>query len=173
MPLVKKKHPRVDFNLPSAEAVIVRSVSGREASVAELRAAAARPVFAFLPAAHPSEDDLQIDAYASLWNLNFAALCYGWHTPNGGSRDAVEAMKFKSMGVRRGVPDLIFITAPARVIFIELKNGHHRLEPDQELFVHKALGFGFTDVYCCGTLREVAALLCHIFDVEPAALVFA
>ena len=34
---------------------------------------------------------------------------YLFHVPNGGKRNAVEAAKFKQMGVRPGVPDLLLI----------------------------------------------------------------
>ena len=32
-----------------------------------------------------------------------------WHTPNGGKRNAVEAARFKAMGVRPGVSDLVAV----------------------------------------------------------------
>ena len=167
----KIKHARVDFGLPAAEAQNVRSVSGKIKTAAQLRLEAKS--LTSMPASHNLEDSLQFDAYSVIWNLNFRDKCYGWHTPNGGNRDAQEAVKFRGMGVKRGVPDLIFLMATARVIFIELKLGHYRREADQELFEHKARLFGFTDVYTCGTLREVAALLCHLFDMPPNELVFA
>lgn len=51
--------------------------------------------------------------------------CIWFHVPNGGGRSRVEAAILKGMGVRAGVPDLIFIWAgnsgDQRVGFIELK----------------------------------------------------
>jgi hypothetical protein len=32
-----------------------------------------------------------------------------WHTPNGGKRNAVEAARFKAMGVRSSVSDLVAV----------------------------------------------------------------
>jgi hypothetical protein len=167
----KIKHERLDLQLPAPERVTVVSVSGKLKTLAQIRYEAR--LLAHIPDNQQSEDDLQHDAYTLLWNKNFRLLCYAWHTPNGGERDPREAQKFKGMGVRAGIPDLVFMTHGARVIFIELKLRHYRREPDQELFERKARDFGFEDCYCCGTLREVAALLCHIFDRDPFSLVLA
>jgi hypothetical protein len=167
---VKKTYPRIDFGLPSADMQLVTSVNGFVRPLSVIRELSKE--LTRLPSVHDSEDALQHDCYTVVWDKNFRHLCYGWHTPNGGLRDPQEAGKFKGMGVRRGIPDLIFITHGGRVIFVELKNGHHRREPDQDLFAHKAMTYGFADVYVCGTLREFAALMCHLFDVDPATLVF-
>jgi hypothetical protein len=32
-----------------------------------------------------------------------------WHTPNGGKRDRVEAIRFKMIGVEAGIPDYLFL----------------------------------------------------------------
>jgi hypothetical protein len=32
-----------------------------------------------------------------------------WHTPNGGSRSAMEGARFKQAGVKAGIPDLLFL----------------------------------------------------------------
>jgi hypothetical protein len=68
-----------------------------------------------------------------------------WHTPNGGVRSLAEAAKFKAMGVRAGVADLIFFW-PGSIIFggsklqvqmslaIELKTSTGRQSAAQEQF---------------------------------------
>jgi len=167
MKTVKKQHAPVAFNLPAAQAQIVRSESGKEKTVAQIRSEALR--ITSMPKTHTHEDNLQYDVY-SLWNLNFRDRSFAWHTPNGGSRDKAEAMQLKGQGVRSGVPDILIMTRKARMLFIELKNGHHRYDPNQALFAHKAFSYGFEDVFICGSLTEVAALLCHIFDVAPDTL---
>lgn len=45
-----------------------------------------------------------------------------WHTPNGGTRNVVEAMQLKRMGARPGVPDL-FLAVPrgGHGLFVEMK----------------------------------------------------
>jgi hypothetical protein len=42
-----------------------------------------------------------------------------FHTPNGGSRNVIEAARFKSLGVRPGIPDIV-ILAPC-LCALELK----------------------------------------------------
>lgn len=32
-----------------------------------------------------------------------------WHTPNGGNRSAAEGARFKQIGVKAGIPDLVFL----------------------------------------------------------------
>lgn len=44
-----------------------------------------------------------------------------WHTPNGGTRNIVEARKFKAMGVRAGIPDLM-IYRGKQLYALELKS---------------------------------------------------
>lgn len=55
-----------------------------------------------------------------------------WHTPNGGERrDAFEGKRLKQMGVKAGIPDLLFFNA-CRLYSIELKEpGAKRISPKQ------------------------------------------
>jgi hypothetical protein len=60
-----------------------------------------------------------------------------WHSPNGGSRNVIEAAKLKSMGVVPGVCDLL-LTVPRNGYsgcFIELKVGNNSLSEKQEAFI--------------------------------------
>jgi len=57
-----------------------------------------------------------------------------FHVPNGGKRNKREAARFKAMGVKAGVHDLIILLSDARVIFIELKVGKNKLQPAQIKF---------------------------------------
>lgn len=62
------------------------------------------------------------------------------HSPNGGKRNAIEAAKFKAMGVRAGFPDLILCVARGKYhgLFIELKTAKGRQTENQKGF-QKAL----------------------------------
>lgn len=53
-----------------------------------------------------------------------------WHTPNGGKRSIVEGAVFKSLGVRAGVPDLIFLNQ-GKMYALELKAAKGRLSSSQ------------------------------------------
>ena len=56
-----------------------------------------------------------------------------WHTPNGEKRDKRTGAKLKAMGVKPGIPDLLFFHC-ARLFFIELKktDGKGRLSKAQK-----------------------------------------
>lgn len=45
------------------------------------------------------------------WKVEPASLpgVISWHTPNGGRRDAAEAIRFKQIGVLAGIPDYLFL----------------------------------------------------------------
>ena len=58
-----------------------------------------------------------------------------WHTPNGGSREVVEAVNLKRMGTLSGVPDLFFFSG-GRLAGVELKapGTKLKLSSAQEVF---------------------------------------
>jgi hypothetical protein len=43
-----------------------------------------------------------------------------WHTPNGGKRNRIEAARFKGLGVRAGVSDVVALHR-GRIVALELK----------------------------------------------------
>lgn len=55
-----------------------------------------------------TEDAIQKALAFHLW-LRAKEDVVWWHTPNGGKRHPREAARFKNMGVRAGVSDLVFI----------------------------------------------------------------
>lgn len=88
-----------------------------------------------------SEQDLQIACVK--WCQTKGVLV--WHTANGGARSGREAMKFKSMGVLAGVPDLFL---PALHMFVELKSptGKGWLSGEQRALMAALETFGYTCV---------------------------
>lgn len=60
-----------------------------------------------------------------------------YHCPNGGSRNKMEAVKLKQMGVRAGVSDLILPYPKGDYIglCIEMKHGNNTSTPDQLQFL--------------------------------------
>lgn len=58
-----------------------------------------------------------------------------WHTPNGGSRNKIEAAKLKRMGVRPGIPDIIISMPDRRMAFVEVKTKGGRVSPEQRAFL--------------------------------------
>src|SRR4051812_14240275 len=57
-----------------------------------------------------------------------------FHVPNGGNRDAAEGKRFKEIGVKAGVPDLVFL-GYQRFFCLELKEpgGKGSLSPAQRV----------------------------------------
>ena len=80
------------------------------------------------------------------------------HVPSGGYRTPAEAGVFKSMGVRRGVPDLLLWTPFGRSFGIELKAGRGTLSDAQVLWRSTLESLGHR-VYVCWSLDEVEAVL--------------
>lgn len=70
----------------------------------------------------------------SLQYREYAKLLH--HSPNGGKRNAIEAAKFKAMGVRAGFPDLILYIARQGYhgLFVELKTAKGRQSDNQEYY---------------------------------------
>ena len=54
----------------------------------------------------PSEDAVHRAVVAHLATYGDPSAVV-WHVPNGGSRHIIEAAKFKALGVRKGMPDLM------------------------------------------------------------------
>lgn len=57
-----------------------------------------------------------------------------WHSPNGGKRGVVEAVRLKRMGVRAGVADLILLHG-GNAFALELKAEEGRLSEAQDEFL--------------------------------------
>src|SRR5690242_13337567 len=57
------------------------------------------------------------------------------HVPNGGYRNAVEAARFKGLGVKAGVPDLLFFYQ-SKLFALELKAEKGRITEAQAQMMH-------------------------------------
>lgn len=67
-----------------------------------------------------------------LWAQEQSYYCI--HVPNGEKRDKITAGKLMAMGVKAGVPDLIFILPNAKTLWVELKLSDGKLSKPQEKF---------------------------------------
>lgn len=67
----------------------------------------------------------------------------GYHVPNGGRRSKSEGARFKRMGVRAGVADLIIHTDMPTTVYVELKAKDGRLNANQKKFRDSVKHLGF------------------------------
>ncbi|NVO13832.1 MAG: VRR-NUC domain-containing protein [Rhodoplanes sp.] len=82
-----------------------------------------------------------------------------WHTPNGGLRGAEEAKRFKQMGVRAGVPDLLLLRQ-GRLYGLELKQPGGHLSPSQVALHPQLLASGMAGI---ATVDNLAAARMQLF----------
>lgn len=86
-----------------------------------------------------SEDTLQKSCVA-WFDLQYQHLSWSlFHVPNGGKRNSVEAAKFKAMGVRPGVPDLMLVIPRGgyHYLALELKVGKNKQTENQKWYQSK------------------------------------
>lgn len=106
-----------------------------------------------------AEDRLQIAAAELLDTLGLRWM----HVPNGGSRNKIEAVKLKRMGVKRGFPDIVIFTPPPALdnvkgVLIELKVKDNNLSLDQVEWMIElcAIGWYYDVAY---SMQEVESVL--------------
>ena len=100
-----------------------------------------------------SEERLQRDV-AEWLRVNYPNLLW-WHTPNGGGRTISDGLAMKLAGVKRGVPDLVFVgTAGTDCYFIELKTANGTLSAEQIEFSKRVRWFAV-----CRSVQQVESRL--------------
>lgn len=117
-----------------------------------------------------SEDTEQINVIEwSQWNMNrFPELKWLHHVPNGGSRNRLEAVKLKQMGVKAGVSDLC-LPYPKGIycgLYIEMKFGSNRQTDSQKEFLKDmaAAGHYVATCYSAETAVSVIEEYCMLPD---------
>ena len=102
------------------------------------------------------EDDFQkkVALYLDYSGLNW------FHTPNGGSRNAIEAAKFKRMGVKAGIPDILIINPKQGFngLAIELKVGANTVTASQIEWLERLNKSGWL-CFVSWSLDEVLSLI--------------
>jgi hypothetical protein len=80
-----------------------------------------------------SSDRLQQECFRYTWNKYPETRGLVWHTPNGGKRNAMEAAKFKAMGVIAGIPDLLCLWKGKLYAFEIKVDGDRQSEAQKEV----------------------------------------
>jgi len=78
--------------------------------------------------------------------------------PNGGSRDAREAMNMKTQGVLAGMPDLVIICPNRLTLWIEMKAAEGRVSMDQTVIHSQIVGLGHTMIVAYSAEEALAKL---------------
>lgn len=107
-----------------------------------------------------TEARIQADFFKAFWNKYPVHRKKLFHIPNGGTRNPIEAAKFKAMGVIAGVPDLFFAHGNATYhgLFLELKKPGERPRKDQ-IELHKKLSDEGYCVYVCDNSAMAMTLI--------------
>lgn len=101
-----------------------------------------------------SEDTEQIRVinWCEINKDRYPELKWIYHVGNGGSRNKLEAKKFKQMGVKAGVSDLC-IPYPKGIytgLYIELKYGNNTASDKQREFLRDMAAVGHATAICYG-----------------------
>jgi hypothetical protein len=126
----------------------------------------------------PTEDQEQITLMSWAHHVKFGngrLSDYLIHIPNGGSRNIIEAAKFKKMGVKAGVPDLQLLVPNGLIhgLWIELKSKAGKLQPSQRLMMQRLEEQGYLCKVCFGAdeaINEIKKYLCFEVTVMMNAV---
>lgn len=87
-----------------------------------------------------SEDSIQKSFFqiCELYISHIPEFALFFHVPNGGKRNAIEASKFKLMGVKSGVPDVLLPIARKGYngLAIEFKYGKNKTTDNQNFWIN-------------------------------------
>lgn len=105
--------------------------------------------------------------WAKLQEAAWPELALMYHVPNGGYRSKSEAGRFKSEGVKAGVPDICLPVAryPWHGLYIELKRrSGGTLSPDQARWITLLEEQGFKAVRCDGWEEAVITITKYLHE---------
>ena len=127
----------------------------------------------------PTEDTEQICLFrwAALQSSKYPELALMYHIPNGGKRSKSEAARFRTMGVKAGVPDIFlpvkrsghWLTGPSDMIapynglYIELKRQHGgTVSPAQQTWIAALRKAGYAVEVCKGWEAAAAVIMDYL-----------
>jgi VRR-NUC domain. len=102
--------------------------------------------------ADESDEQETVVQWAELTTRRWPALELLYHVPNGGKRGIAEAARFRRMGVKSGVPDLVLPVANGGYhgLYIELKAHGGSVSPTQEIWLKRLRQQGYAAFVCVG-----------------------
>lgn len=120
-----------------------------------------------------SEDTEQIAVIQwTQYNMNrYPELKWLHHIPNGGSRNRLEAVKLKQMGVKAGVSDLC-LPYPKGIycgLYVEMKFGSNRQQDTQKEFLADMAAAGHF-VATCYSAEEAISIITEYCNLPQSAV---
>lgn len=118
-----------------------------------------------------SEENEQIMLFqwAAVAKNTFPELELMYHVPNEGKRSAVTGSRFKQMGLRPGVPDIILPVARGGYIglAVEMKYGKNTLTDNQRKWLGMLAGAGHKTAVCY-SFDEAKKTIVDYLNADPA-----
>lgn len=95
-----------------------------------------------------------------------------YHVPNGGKRSTTEAARFKRMGVKAGVPDLVLPVPRGGYAgaYIELKVPGNRTTTQQEWWIERLRQQGYFVAVCYGNRQAIEKIMEYL--EQPKTILF-
>lgn len=94
----------------------------------------------------------------------YAIGSYVFHIPNGGYRHSLEAKRFKSIGVKSGIPD-VFVAIPTLSyagLFIEFKSESGEISKAQKDIIEQFIAVGYKVIVCYSPKEAIDGLKGYI-----------
>lgn len=111
------------------------------------------------------EEQARLFSWCGMMERRYPELGLLFHIPNGGKRGKAEAARFRSEGVKAGVPDLMLPVARGAYhgLFIELKRREGgRIRPEQKVWLEQLRQQGYEALVCRGWEGAAEALLRYL-----------
>jgi len=98
--------------------------------------------------------------WAALNCGKYPELRFMYHTPNGGSRNVIEAVNLKAQGVRSGVPDICLPVPKGKYhgLYIELKRYGGKPTAEQLDYIAFLKSQGYYAEWICGNEMAIEAI---------------
>jgi hypothetical protein len=121
--------------------------------------------------AYPSNEEMHQISLFRFFDVavnTIPALRLAFHTPNGGFRAKTTAVRFKQLGVKSGVPDVLIPVPSGEYVglAIELKHGSGRVSVHQQSWLD-ALASHHWSTHVVYDWTHAAAITCQYFQVDP------
>lgn len=119
------------------------------------------PIKRRAPQPTEAQEQAALIAWAHLKEFSIPELRLLIHIPNGGKRNIREAVKFKRLGLRAGVPDLLMAAARGGFhgLWIEMKTPKGQLSKEQRRIMGRLEAEGYRVVVCRGWLEAQTVIL--------------